>query len=126
MMARSTCGIWKPENTPKTFTGPTCNISCLSFSPDGKTIASGSDDGQMRLWDVDTGKHITTFTGQTSAFTVNSVSFSPDGKTLASAADSVWLWDIETKKHIKTLTGYTHSPNSLSFNPDGSLIASGQ
>ena len=60
-------GIWLYDMTTyrevallTEYTGP---ISSISFRPDGRTIVSGSDDGSVRLWDVLTGKHIQTFTG---------------------------------------------------------------
>ncbi|MDP8962698.1 MAG: hypothetical protein M3O33_01685 [Cyanobacteriota bacterium] len=75
--------------------GHDSRVYSVSFSPDGKTLASGSDDNTIKLWDVATGKPITTLTGHTSR--VNSVSFSPDGKTLASGSfdNTIKLWNLD-------------------------------
>jgi tetratricopeptide (TPR) repeat protein len=102
----------------------TSRVWSVSFSPDGKTLASGSADKTIKLWEVATGKPITTLTGHTSR--VWSVSFSPDGKTLASgsADKTIKLWEVATSKPITTLTGHTSTVNSVSFSPDGKTLAS--
>ena len=64
----------------KTLTGHMGFVLSVSFSPDGKTLASGSRDETVRLWDTATGKHLKTLTGHTDD--VKSVSFSPNGATL--------------------------------------------
>ena len=66
----------------------------MSFSPDGQTLASGSGDETIRLWDVSTGQAKATLQGHT--FWVNSVSFSPDGQILASGSwdGTILLWDM--------------------------------
>jgi WD40 repeat protein len=71
----------------------------VSFSPDGKTLVSGSYK-TIKLWNVETGKEIGSFSGHNDY--VRSVSFSPDGKTVASGGDDckVKLWDIKSKKLI--------------------------
>ncbi|MBC1242311.1 PD40 domain-containing protein, partial [Nostoc sp. 2RC] len=76
----------------KTLTGHSSLVYSVVFSPDGKTLASGSSDKTIKLWDVSTSKAIKTLTGHSSW--VNSVVFSPDGKTLASASDdnTIKLW----------------------------------
>ncbi|MBC1242316.1 PD40 domain-containing protein, partial [Nostoc sp. 2RC] len=73
-------------------TGHSSRVNSVVFSPDGKTLASASDDKTIKLWDVSTSKAIKTLTGHSSR--VNSVVFSPDGKTLASASDdnTIKLW----------------------------------
>ena len=79
----------------KTLSGHTSDINSVSFSPDGKLLASGSDDETIRLWDVSTGQTLHTLDEHESY--VNSVSFSPDGKLLASGSEdgTVLLWDWE-------------------------------
>ncbi|MEH1976653.1 MAG: ribosome assembly protein 4, partial [Nostoc sp.] len=88
-----------------TLEGHSSTVYSVGFSPDGKTLASGSDDKTIKLWDVSTGKAIKTLTGHSSR--VYSVGFSPDGKTLASGSSdkTIKLWDVSTGKAIKTLTG---------------------
>ena len=70
-------------------------VSSVSFSPDGKTLASGSADGTIKLWDIATGKEVQTLFGH--QHIVSSVSFSPDGKTLASGSEdqTIKLWSRE-------------------------------
>ena len=100
-------------------------VSSVSFSPDGTTLASGSYDGTVKLWDVATRTNIATLQGHTSV--VWSVSFSPDGATLASGSTdrTVKLWDVATRTNIATLQGHTSMVHSVSFSPDGTTLASG-
>ena len=107
------------------LTGHTRPVLSVSFSPDGRSLASGSLDGTVHLWDVATGVHLRTLEGHTDW--VLSVSFSPDGETLASgsADDRVHLWDVATGVHLRTLEGHTYVVWSVSFSPDGRRLASG-
>jgi WD40 repeat protein len=100
------------------------SVRSISFSPDGKTLASGSADKTIKLWELATGKEIKTLSGHQGG--VNSVSFSPDGKTLASASGdkTIKLWELATGKEIKTLSGHQEYVNSVSFSPDGKTLAS--
>jgi WD40 repeat protein len=86
----------------KTLTGHQYVVNSVSFSPDGKTLASASGDKTVKLWDVSTGKELKTLNGHQEA--VSSVSFSPDGKTLASASwdNTVILWNFDLDKLMQS------------------------
>jgi len=98
-------------------------ITSIRFSPDGKTLASGSFDGTIILWNVETGENLYTLEGHEGE--VWNVSFSPDGKTVASAsADAtVKLWDVETGQELRTLKGLGGGMWGVSFSPDGKTVA---
>ena len=109
-----------------TLEGNAWPVRGVSFSPDGRTLASGSGDSTIRLWDVRTGRELQTLTGHRNW--INNVSFSPDGRTLASSSndDTIRLWDVRTGRELQTLRGHTHYLISVWFSPDGrTLVSSG-
>ncbi len=114
----------------KTFTIPHARyvrglVRGLAFSPDGKTLASGSGDGTIRLWDTRTGNEKHTFTGH-SAY-VLSVAFNPNGDFIASVCSNgiIRFWDANTGQHIKTLNGVEELVFSMLFSLDGKTLACG-
>jgi WD40 repeat protein/adenylylsulfate kinase-like enzyme len=110
---------------PNTLGGHANSVNAVSFSPNGKLLATGSFDNTVKLWDTSTGKEIKTLTGHTNS--VYAVSFSPNGKLLATGSrdNTVKLWDTTTGKQIKTLTGHKNWLTAVSFSPNGKLLATG-
>ena len=107
------------------LTGHTGTVTSIAFSPDGETLASGSWDYTIRLWNVSSFTLNRTLAGHTSG--VTSVAFSSDGKTLASGSvdKTVRLWNVFTGTEEKIFIGHTDRVTSIAFGPDDALLASG-
>ena len=138
--------LWDVETGThlRSLTAPSTKISAtlgrnaggftsIAFSQNNKMLASGSSDGQTRLWDVGTGRFIGTmrpdpvYTDAVSLTdTVWSVAFSPDGDTLAISylGGTLRLWDVATRRNFRTI-GYTSFIFSIAFSPDGKTLATG-
>ncbi|MCI5208415.1 MAG: hypothetical protein D3910_06385, partial [Candidatus Electrothrix sp. ATG2] len=98
-----------------------CGVANLSFSPDGRTLASGfGTDGTIDLWDVKTGQRLRSLTGAPSCYSSSSLSFSPDGRSLAASCSDgeSSLWNVSTGKPILVLT----EADGITFFPDGRIL----
>ncbi|KIL65494.1 hypothetical protein M378DRAFT_10853 [Amanita muscaria Koide BX008] len=107
--------------------GHTDSVTSIVFSPDGKRIASGSEDKTICIWDAETGLQVGNPL-QGHADKVTSVAFSPDGKRIASGSldKTIRIWDAETGlQRGNPLKGHTGFVTSVAFSPDGIRIASG-
>ena len=99
---------------------------CLSFSPDGRTLALGAEDGSVRLWEMPSAREQGAL--QDHSGTIRSVAFSPDGRHLVSASQKgrVVLWDVSSGLALSTLVEEGPQPvGAVAFSPDGRLIAVG-
>jgi WD40 repeat protein len=112
-----------PEYRRPAHVGP---VKALTFSPNGRLLASGGADGVIKLWDAVTGKDQGTLEGHKGE--VRSLAFSPDGKTLASASTdgTARLWGVVSGKEKMSLPGHPRGVGAVAFSPDGKTLASGE
>ncbi|ANE51373.1 caspase family protein [Flavisolibacter tropicus] len=104
--------------------GHTNNVQFESISPNGKYVVTVSSDKTAKLWEINTGRLLNTFTGFTGV--VNSVEFSPDGtKIITGAKDGkVRIWDVSTGALLQDLKGHKQEIASVKFSPDGQYAVS--
>ena len=99
-------------------------VQACAFLPDGKRVVSASEDHTLKLWDVETGKEIRSFSGHTAP--VRSCAATPDGRRVVSASrdNTLKLWDVETGKTIRSFSGHTSAVLSCAALPDGRRVVS--
>ncbi len=105
--------------------GPLNDLTAMTFTADGASLALGGMDGKVRLWHLQPVRNPVILRGHAPK-EAWSVAFSPDGKTLASAGDDnrIRLWDIETGQEKAVLRGHYALVTSVAFAPDGRTLAS--
>jgi len=141
-------GLLQPTYQPRSILNAHADsVLAVTFSPDGQTLASGSADNSIILWEVSSGQPITTLNAHTD--NVLAVAFSPDGQTLASgsADNNIIRWEVSSGRPIftlkeptediptafalqnglpiTTLTKPTGDVSAMVFSSDGQILASG-
>jgi class 3 adenylate cyclase len=108
-----------------TLCGHTDATISLAFAPDGRTLATGSNDRTVKLWEIATRRELGLLLGH--ADHVHTVRFSPDGKLLAAGGSdtTVRVWEIASGQSIACLQGHEAAVWPVEFSPDGEILASG-
>jgi WD40 repeat protein len=132
--ALSSSSTTVPTPTPRpqgsvlnTYRGHTDRVTSVAWSPNGKSIASGSLDQTARIWAVNSSDHYppVIYHGHTAG--VQAVAWSPDSNRVVSGSidKTVQVWDAFTGEHVAIYRGHTGFVNTVAWSPDGKNIASG-
>lgn len=108
----------------RSFVGHTDRVSYCDISPDGKWCVSASQDGTLKIWDVETGNEIQTLRGHEGG--VNRCAISPDGSYIVSASwdETLKIWDPKTGNEHVSLSGHSGPVTECKISPTGKIIAS--
>jgi WD40 repeat protein len=118
-----------PAGTEQKLTGHADRVNVVAFSRDGKSLASGSEDGKVKLWDVATWKEARTLVGHKRP--VYRVAFSPDSHRLLTAGGAygsggraeIKLWDVASGNELFAFRGHFGGGIGAAFSPDGGRLA---
>jgi len=113
----------------RTLTGHTKSLIEIVFSPDGETIATGSEDGTVRLWDARTGHERATLRLTNKKPHTLLITWSPDSRWLATRwyhgldrTTEASIWDARNGSLLSTLAGHGASLNHIEWSPDGQTV----
>jgi WD40 repeat protein len=95
----------------------------LAVASSGAVAATGGDDGEVDLWDLNAAKHLATLDGHLAK--LSALAFSPDDRRLASAGDDgvAIVWDVATGTRRQEMVWHMGSVNGVAFSPDGARLA---
>jgi WD40 repeat protein len=99
-------------------------VTSFAFSPDGKLLASGHDDGQLRLWKLPALELAGELAGHDDA--VSALAFTADGLQLTSSGDDhlIRVWDVRSKKQVRELKGHSDRVPAIAWHPAGKYLIS--
>jgi WD40 repeat protein len=108
----------------KTLTGQHGSVSRISFSDDGRTLASADEEGMIEIWNVANSRIEKTITAGTG---ITALRLAPNGQILATASEDrvVTVWNLQTGLALRKLQKHDAPINALAFSSDSQLLASG-
>src|SRR5882672_1413189 len=92
-------------------------LTCVSFSPNGKMVATGGQENTIYLWEFPSGKRLARWRAHKSIIT--SLAFCPDSKAIVSAGDGVCVWDVSSLVKTRDFAEEGEWFTSLAVSPDG-------
>jgi WD40 repeat protein len=109
----------------QTLAGHWGPVSTVGVTPDGRRVVSGSDDGTLKVWDLESGEALRTFGGH--ARGVSAVAVAPNGRRIVSASydRTLKVWDLAGNEELSTLAGHAGHVRAVAMTPDGERIVSG-
>ncbi|MBD1824897.1 caspase family protein [Cyanobacteria bacterium FACHB-DQ100] len=115
----------QPQSIRAELKGHKAAVTQIVFSPDGKRLASASQDKTIKLWNIEKGILIQTLSAHTEA--VTALSFRSDGEVLASgsADQTIKLWNVSKGRILDTFKGHNATASVIRFSPDGRILAAG-
>jgi WD40 repeat protein len=120
---------WSGEKLKSFNVGNNNWIRSLDYSPDGSQVATGLDNGEIIIWDYQSGKQITRLVDNNLGLMIGFVKWSPDGSKLAESGDHGYanVWDTSNWKLLYKLSGHAMSTyvDYLSWSPDGTRLLTG-
>ena len=99
-------------------------VTAISYSPDGRLVASADRNGGVIVWEADKGKEYNVLAGHKGA--VTGLSFMTGVVASASEDATIKLWDVKEGKEIKSWSAHAGGVQSVDFTPDGRLVSSGR
>jgi small GTP-binding protein len=108
----------------RTLNAQGAEIKTLAFAPEGRTLATGSQDNTVKLWDAHTGKLLRTLKGHQDW--IWGVAFDPAGRTLVSGGEdaTIKLWHVPKGELLHTLKGHQKRILGVAFDHRGEVVAS--